>query len=298
MKITLNRREMLGTTVALAVPAAANLGGSHPRAINFVDTGRSHKPTILFIHGYGCSLNDWSFQLEGLAETHRCVAMDLPGHGKTPRSKDASIAAMAEAVITIIQELKLDRATLVGHSMGCRVVSEVYSQIPDQIGGIVWLDGSILASDNPAESINRISETIDKMGIAAFFERSYSDFFFSTTPASVRERIKAEQPDLNADPIFWRDLFVDMVRYDETRSRDVLKAIKVPALVVQSTILNAEVRRAPMTPTSVTPWMEEVAKTVKNARIERVLGSGHFVMLEKSEQINQLLGHFPQHLNR
>lgn len=297
MQFNLNRRDVLGSAFLIAMQLPAMSATTDAPAIKVVDTGPSSKPVMVFIHGYTCSLQDWSFQIEALAATHRCIAIDLPGHGKTPRS-EARIAAMASAVTKTLESLQLEKVILVGHSMGCRVASEAYARMPSRVSGIAWLEGSMLATNDPAANIKKIGDLIDKMGITAFYERSASEFVFDTTPANVRAYIKAGRPNIEADPVFWRDLIVDMVRWDETRGRDVLKLIEVPTLVVQSTVINTELRRVPIGPNSVTPWMEEVSKAVKNSKVERVLGSGHFVMLEQSKKTNELLAEFSRTVSK
>jgi pimeloyl-ACP methyl ester carboxylesterase len=48
--------------------------------INFVVRGTDN-PTLIFVHGFACSLDYWEKQFRGLSSRFRCVALDLPGHG-------------------------------------------------------------------------------------------------------------------------------------------------------------------------------------------------------------------------
>ena len=102
--------------------------------MNLVDRGDGDPPIIL-IHGFTCNLSNWKEQLSGLSDSHRCVAVDLPGHGASAAPREATIEALAEAVNQTLDELGLTEVVLVGHSMGCRVVSETFSQSPGRVRG-------------------------------------------------------------------------------------------------------------------------------------------------------------------
>ena len=292
MPFKLSRRQVLGAALLSALQFPARAIAATAPAINLTDTGGSGKPTLLFIHGYARSLEDWAPQVEGLSATHRCIAMDLPGHGKSPRSDEATIAALARGVSTTLESLRLKDVILVAHSMGCRVAAEAYMQSPSRIGGIAWLDGSLLASNDPEAAVKRISDMIDKTGIGAVSSRVADGAFVESTPAELRAQIKARQPNVEVDPGFWKGIFVDTVRWDGVRALEALKAIAVPTLIIQSTMLNAELKRVSIGADSTTPWMTEVAKSVRKSRAERVLGAGHFVMLEASTKVNDLLAQF------
>ena len=69
--------------------------GSNP--INFVVRGTDN-PTIIFVHGFACSLDDWEEQFTDLSPRFRCVALDLPGHGDSAKPETISIEIMGTAV--------------------------------------------------------------------------------------------------------------------------------------------------------------------------------------------------------
>ena len=73
----------------------------------------------MFIHGFGGDLNNWLFNQEALAETHTTYAIDLPGHGGSSKDVGAGdLGSMTAAVAGWMEAMKIDRAHLVGHSMG------------------------------------------------------------------------------------------------------------------------------------------------------------------------------------
>ena len=84
------------------------------------------------------------------------------------------------------------------------------------------------------------------------------------------------------------------MRWDLTKARDALKQIKVPALVLQSTFINAELKRVPMQPGMTTPFMDAVAASVPNSTAKIVTGAGHFAMIEAAPSVNDEIGKFAQ----
>src|SRR3954469_5773703 len=117
--------------------------------MHFVRAGAG-APSLVFVHGFACSLEDWRAQIAHFEKTNQVVACDLRGHGQTPgRPQECSIEHYGGDVAALINNLELKNTILVGHSMGCRVVLEAATPVPKKITGIVLVDGSRNASSDP-----------------------------------------------------------------------------------------------------------------------------------------------------
>lgn len=89
---------------------------------------------VVFLHGFGGDLDNWLFNLDPLAETYTVVALDLPGHGQTtPRLAGATLAEMAGFVTRFLDALDIDRAHLVGHSMGGGIATQLAVDAPQRV---------------------------------------------------------------------------------------------------------------------------------------------------------------------
>lgn len=282
------RRSLLVAAAAAPLLAIGRSALAAGQPLNHVDQGKG-RPEIVFVHGFSCSLDDWSRQLDGLSGKHRCVAVDLPGHGKSPKSAQATIAAMGAAVAETIRALDLRRAVLVGHSMGCRVISDAWTRAPERVAGLIYIDGSLIQGDS-SEVVNRNEARLAKEGPDAVFDALYKDFFVESSPQAVKDAVYAHRPHIDRD--FHSRLFLDMVRYDTTISQSVLQTVKVPALVIQSTALDNNFKRVPIAEGVETPWMQAVRKRVDRARIATVPGVGHFTMMEAPKRTNELIERF------
>ncbi|MEZ5741345.1 MAG: alpha/beta hydrolase [Burkholderiaceae bacterium] len=102
--------------------------------------GRDHRadePAIVFIHG---ALNDhsvWILQSRYLAHHgRRVLAVDLPGHGRSAGRPLADVGSIAQWVLDAMTAAGIDRATLVGHSMGSLVAMAAAALAPARIDGI------------------------------------------------------------------------------------------------------------------------------------------------------------------
>lgn len=97
-------------------------------------------PSVIFIHGAGMDHTVWTLQTRFFAHHGRNVlALDLPGHGRSEGPALTSITALAEWVIGVIDALKLEKAALVGHSMGALTALEAASRAPGRVWALALL---------------------------------------------------------------------------------------------------------------------------------------------------------------
>jgi pyruvate dehydrogenase E2 component (dihydrolipoamide acetyltransferase) len=92
------------------------------------------------VHGFGGDKNSWLFVQEPLARTHTVYALDLPGHGESAKDVgDGSLDTLAATVTGFLDALGIDRAHVVGHSMGGAVVTVVAAANPDRVRSVTLL---------------------------------------------------------------------------------------------------------------------------------------------------------------
>jgi len=200
-----------------------------------------------------------------------------------------TIAALAEAVNRVKADAAARQIVLIGHSMGCRVITEAYRQSADRIAGLIYVDGSLLGGD-PDAAVKKAKDAIDKVGMDAFSDRLFQDMFLPGADEKTKQAIIERALAVPAE--FREKLFLDLVRWDAANGREALKQVKVPVLVLQSTYINTELKRAPLPQGQTTPWTEAVASLVPGAQIEIVSGPGHFSMIEAPQPISRAIGSF------
>ena len=93
---------------------ADDVVGPTPGNLNFRGVGGG-RPNLVFVHGFGCSLDDWDATIFELSDRYACVAIDLPGHGLSRPLGENSIATFATEVNAVVESLGLNDVVFVGH---------------------------------------------------------------------------------------------------------------------------------------------------------------------------------------
>jgi len=98
-----------------------------------VDAGEG--PSVLLIHGYGDTADGWRRVVPGLARDHRVVALDVPPFGRsgTPPQKVNLLDFYSEFFPALLDELELDRTSVIGHSLGGAVSLRMAIDHPDRV---------------------------------------------------------------------------------------------------------------------------------------------------------------------
>jgi pimeloyl-ACP methyl ester carboxylesterase len=109
---------------------------------------------VIFVHGLGGTSNVFTPQLVALGGRYRAVRPDLPGSGRSPAGGPLSIGGFADAVVRLARGLGIERAHLVGHSMGTIVCQHLAVNEPRLVRSLV-LFGPLLAPPDPARQAMR-----------------------------------------------------------------------------------------------------------------------------------------------
>lgn len=255
---------------------------------------RGEGSPILFVHGLACAHEDWERQVEHFAATHRVITLDQRGHGRsTGFTGGFDIPTLGADLAALVAHAGLEHPLLVGHSMGCRVVLECARVAPDAVAGLVLIDGSLLATEDPEAARRAAREAIREAGYDAFFERLFTQMFIPTSDPRIRDAIVARARRLPVE--VGSELMPAMVAWDGEHAARALGDVKVPMTVLQSMYLNDRRERVPIEPGQTTPWMALARSMAPHAVVEAVPGSGHFAMIEAPDAVN---GHIARTLEK
>lgn len=113
---------------------------------------RGSGTAIVLIHGHPFSRRMWAGQLDSLSDEFRVVAPDLPGYGASPaRGETITPRGLADAVVELMDAIGVDRAAVVGLSLGGLVAMELGLGHPDRVTGVV-LTATTAAPLTPEEA--------------------------------------------------------------------------------------------------------------------------------------------------
>ena len=97
-------------------------------------------PPLVILHGLFGSGRNWTRLARQLAESWRVYALDLRNHGESPWDGEMDYLAMADDVLAFLDRRGLDRATLIGHSMGGKAAMAVALVQPARVEALVVVD--------------------------------------------------------------------------------------------------------------------------------------------------------------
>jgi pyruvate dehydrogenase E2 component (dihydrolipoamide acetyltransferase) len=270
---------------ATFVPEEEEAGGAEPetvevggRKIQYLKLGEGEGTPLLLLHGFGGDINVWVFNQEALAVGSRTVyTIDLPGHGGSSKDVgDGDLASFVEVVAGFMDQMGIEKAHLIGHSMGGAIAGSFAISHPEKVASL-----SLIASAGLGEEIN-------------------GDYIEGFIAANRRKEMKNVLGLLFADPdLVNRQLVNDVIRFkrldgvDEAlrktadnlfpggKQADVpdLSGVGVPMLIVWG-------REDAVIPVS------HVENVPENARVEVLEETGHMPQMESAGQVNRLIGEF------
>ena len=107
------------------------------------------KPVVLYLHGYSSFLNVWEPLAKTLADEHRSILVDLPGHGLSDRRQaDYSPQGVAHILWGLLDSIGVERVSLVGHSWGAAIAAAMILERPDSVSKLVVADGWLYLEQN------------------------------------------------------------------------------------------------------------------------------------------------------
>lgn len=227
---------------------------------------------IVFVHGWTCDLTSWNEQIPAFAAKTRTIAIDLPGHGQSDAPKTTySMDLFARAIDGVMRDAGVDRAVLVGHSMGTPVIRQFYRQHPEKTLALVVVDGALRRFADRA--------TMEQM-IAPLRGPSYKDvagkmidgMLAPMKDASRKEAIKAKMlatPQYVAVSAF-EGMGDDAIWKDDT--------ITVPVLAIMS--------KSPYYPADMEAQYRAVAPDLE---FESWDGVSHFLMIDDPARFNDTI---------
>ena len=244
----------------------------------FFDSSGEGRP-VLLIHGAGQDTTSWRYNIPYLANTHRIIALDLPGHGKSEVVLPPVNATIdyAQYVCRVIEELRLDRPVLIGHSMGSGICLTAALEYDGELGGIIGVDGADKVTGVFGEEIHQayVNAPMDLM-----LEMSMESFRSLCSQSTPSERVEEIAQDLLR--IHPHVTAADTQAFNSFDLSDRSREIGVPVLLIsgEDDFL-------------VMPEMvHDTAGRIRGSKVVILDGVGHFPHTEAPDRFNREVGEF------
>ncbi len=149
---------------------------------HYLDWGGNGDP-LLLLAGLGCTAHIFAELSPHLSDQFRVIALTRRGHGLTDQVQSGhGLADAAEDARRLLDSLGIDRAHVVGHSMGGGEVSALAARHPGRVAKVVYLDGAYDWADNPTPEWAEEAASPDRFPTYG----DYVDFVHSLLPEDIR----------------------------------------------------------------------------------------------------------------
>ena len=197
-----------------------------------------HGPSIVFLHGYPENLQVWSRVAPLLADRFEVIAFDWPGMGYSDEwSGGATPQLLAKRLLTILDQLNLQRPTIVGMDMGGQPALAFASIYPDRVQQLVIMNSLVFGDEKTSWEIRLLR----KFGFNRIALRTFPRLIFRRAERTFLPRGKQIDEQLRDD--FWRAFSSPAVRRfiskmcagfqgTMTQLPELYEAIRCPTLVL------------------------------------------------------------------
>jgi pimeloyl-ACP methyl ester carboxylesterase len=260
------------------------------RRVNVLDTGGSGPP-LLFLHGWSSNWQIFLLNIAAFMDTHRCLALDLPGFGASEMPADSiSINGYARTVDAVCDQLGVDCVSVVGNSMGGFIGAELALSFDTRVDRLVLVSAAGLSTEHLAQTPAVVLARLVTAGVP--FTQRFEPYVVRR-PRLRRAAMQwvVRYPEKLSVPLtqelvlsFGKPGFVPALKaLLEYSYRDRLAAIEIPVLIVWG-------RNDLLVPVGDADRYRRLIGD--NARVEIFDDTGHAPMIERPSRFNSLLRGF------
>ncbi|MGA2403544.1 MAG: alpha/beta hydrolase [Syntrophobacteraceae bacterium] len=195
--------------------------------LHYADNGEKAGPPVVFLHGYVDSWRSFLRVIEALRPGRRAIALDLRGHGDSDKPECCyTIEDFTRDMLLFMDALGLDKANIVGHSMGSFIAQSFAARFPGRVERLILISSAPRAAGNAA--LLEIKPCVDALRDP--IDRDFISDFQSTAnpvPTDFMEMIISES--LKVPARVWQSALSGLFGVDH---RPILPDITAPTLIV------------------------------------------------------------------
>ena len=144
--------------------------------LNYTVSGKGS--TIVLLHGFLETLDMWNDLIPKLSQNHQVVCIDLLGHGKTScLGYVHTMEAMSEAVLAVLNHLKVETAKFIGHSMGGYVALALAEKEPQLFDGLCLMNSTFEADDEERKLLRTRAIKMAHTNYESLVRMSFANLF-------------------------------------------------------------------------------------------------------------------------
>lgn len=243
-----------------------------------------HGPAVVFLHGAGSNAATWWQQLPVFTPSYTCLTLDLRCFGRSVAPlEEFALPNFVGDVRAMLDAERIDRAVIIGQSLGGMVGLRLALAHPDRVSALVACDSS-MAVDHPllVESVRRRFETAPAVGIE---QRSLGRWFLQQQPALavLYAQINHFNPSAHRiDGEDWRRALLRLNEPDQLLSCDALEALACPTLFLVG-------EDDPIVPVAA---LRDLQDRVQDSELVVVAQAAHSAYFERADVFNRCVRDF------
>lgn len=253
---------------------------SNGQDIAVAELGNEANPAVVLIHGYSDNSRSWSLVANQLAENYRLIAVDLRGHGQSSAPDCCyTLTDMAYDMKLVVDHYGLEKASVVGHSLGSMVAQVFAQHYPERIEKLVLVSTAMSATDlaEPGgwlwENVSTLEDPIDPDS------QFMLDWYSNPNPVDedflTRERTESAAMPVKA----WKGVLTEMATNEYGKLASLIEA---PTMVIwgdQDGFFDAASQ-------------EPIKEAFPNARYEDYPDLGHNMFWEEPDLLAETINDF------
>jgi pimeloyl-ACP methyl ester carboxylesterase len=233
---------------------------------------------LVFIHGWACDLTFWRGQ-QALYDhpERRALLIDLPGHGSSDKPhRSYPIEFFARAVEAVMRDAQVERAVLIGHSLGGPIAYAFLREFPEKASALALVDAFVSRhmagpADRAATAAHfaKIARSLQGAAGERNFAERVESCFTPQTPPALRAEIRAK---MAATPKYVRIAALSSISSLGPPPDD--ETFDLPAIAIQAAEPGTQAR------------FELMRSIFPRLQLNIWEGAGHFLMLEDPQRFN------------
>lgn len=262
--------------------------------IAYMDEGKGD--AIIFLHGLGSYAPAWKKTIAGLSSSHRCIAIDLPGYGRSSKGNyEGSMQYYADIIHQFATKLGLQKVTLAGHSMGGQIAILAAVAYPDMVNKLILVAPAGFETFTPGQK-DWFRDVLTPRGVALTpVETLITNvgYNFYDFPADAQFMIddRIAMRTAQGFDLYCHQIVKSINGMVDEPVFDYLKEISVPTLVVYGQQDNLIPNRF-LNPGKTADIAKKGAEQIANCQLEMIDKAGHFVHFEQATIVNTIMSDF------
>lgn len=245
---------------------------------------------LILLHGHSLDTRMWDEQFYDFAQGHRTIRLDFRGYGRSSEQREELQHTHVDDVLTVMDSLKIEKAHIVGLSMGAFVAGDMLAMYPERMLSCILASGGIRNSPGPTEPMTEEESSKRDEEIAALKEKGIETYkqewheALMSSGGSQRERMRQPLWQMIEDWSAWQPLHKEVRLF---YGKEAWKALRergttdVPTLLIRG---ENEVKGRKGEPGEM--------KHLTRARYEIIPDCGHMLNMERPEEFNRLVMDF------